>query len=287
MKLAFIGLGVMGYPMAGYLQKAGHDVTVYNRTTAKAEKWVSDFGGSFAPTPAEAAEGADIVFACVGNDDDLRQVTIGDDGAFNTMGSHSIFVDHTTTSADVARELYDVAKDKGFNFLDAPISGGQAGAEGGILTIMVGGDADIYAKVEPVMQAYYKKCEHMGAQGAGQQTKMVNQICIAGAVQGLSEGLHLAQRAGLDVEKAISVMQNGSANSWFMENRANTMNKGEFNFGFAVDWLIKDLNIAIDESRKNGATLPTTSIISQFLVDVQRAGNGRWDVSSLITRFPK
>ena len=282
-KVAFLGLGVMGYPMAGHLvKKGGHDVTVYNRTTAKAEKWADEFGGSFKTTPREAAEGAEIVFACVGNDDDLRSVVLGDDGAFAGMAAGSIFVDHTTASADVARELYSAAKDNGVGFVDAPVSGGQAGAENGVLTVMCGGDEEIYASVEGTIEAFARSCKLMGESGAGQLTKMVNQICIAGLLQGLSEGVNFAQKAGLDVEKVVDVISKGAAGSWQMENRAHTMAAGEFDFGFAVDWMRKDLGICFDEAKNNGARLPVTSLIDQFYAQVQDRGGKRWDTSSLI-----
>lgn len=242
-KISFLGLGVMGYPMAGHLQAAGHDVTVYNRTTAKAEKWVAEHGGSFATTPAEAADGAEVVFACVGNDDDLRSVTVGDNGAFGAMGTGTVFVDHTTASAEVARELYSAAKSSGFDFIDAPVSGGQAGAENGVLTVMCGGDSAPYTRVEPLIDAFAKSCLLMGESGAGQLTKMVNQICIAGLLQGLSEGMHFAQKAGLDGKAVVDVISKGAAGSWQMENRGHTMLDDEFEFGFAVDWMRKDLGI--------------------------------------------
>ena len=284
-KTAFIGLGVMGYPMAGYLQKAGHATTVYNRTTSKAEKWVAEYGGNMAETPAKAAAEADFVFLCVGNDNDLRDVTLGEHGVLNAMKEGSILVDHTTTSATVAKEVYASAKAKNIAFMDAPVSGGQAGAENGTLTIMVGGDADVYAKVEAIISCYFSQCVHMGEVGSGQQTKMCNQIAIAGAVQGVAESLHLAQKAGLDIEKAIKVMQKGSAGSWFMENRANTMNANEFDFGFAVDWMRKDLGIGMEEAQKVGAELNMVKLIDTYFAELQDAGHGRSDVSSLITRL--
>jgi 3-hydroxyisobutyrate dehydrogenase len=286
-KIAFIGLGVMGYPMAGHLQSAGHSVTVYNRTAQKAEKWVAEYGGTLAPTPSAAAEGQEVVFSCVGNDDDLRQVTTGPGGAFHTLPAGGVFVDHTTASADVAQELAARAQEKGFGFMDAPVSGGQVGAEKGQLTIMAGGETADYKRVEPIMQAYFKQCVHMGPVGSGQLTKMANQVCIAGVVQGLAEGLHLAQKAGLDVEKAVRVMQEGSAGSWFMTNRALTMHKGEYDFGFAVDWMRKDLGIALAEAEKHGAKLALTKQIDQYFAEVQEDGHGRWDVSSLMTRLTK
>ena len=285
-KVAFIGLGVMGYPMAGHLRvKGGHEVTVYNRTSAKAQAWASQFGGRVAATPREAALGQDIVFACVGNDDDLRQVTTGADGAFAGMTKGAIFVDHTTASADVARELHAAASAAGFGFIDAPVSGGQAGAENGVLTVMCGGDAPVYAQAEPVIAAFARACRLMGPSGAGQLTKMVNQICIGGLVQALSEGVHFAQRAGLDVEAVIEVISKGAAQSWQMENRYRTMNEGKFDFGFAVDWMRKDLSICLEEARRNGAQLPVTALVDQFYAEVQKLGGGRWDTSSLLARL--
>ncbi|SFN66113.1 3-hydroxyisobutyrate dehydrogenase [Cohaesibacter marisflavi] len=282
-KVTFLGLGVMGYPMAAHLMhKGGHDVTVYNRTAAKAEKWVAEHGGSMATTPAAAAEGADFVFCCVGNDDDLREVTIGEDGALSTMKEGAIFVDNTTASAKVARELYEVAKAQDVGFIDAPVSGGQAGAENGVLTVMCGGDEDIFAKAKPVIESFAKMVGLMGPSGAGQLTKMVNQICIAGLVQALSEGVHFAKEAGLDVEAVVDVISKGAAGSWQMENRASTMAKGEFEFGFAVDWMRKDLAIVLDEARSNGAHLPVTAAVDQFYGQVQSLGGNRWDTSSLI-----
>ena len=282
-KVTFLGLGVMGYPMAAHLMhKGGHDVTVYNRTAAKAEKWVAEHGGSMATTPAAAAEGADFVFCCVGNDDDLREVTIGEDGALSTMKEGAIFVDDTTASAKVARELYEVAKAQDVGFIDAPVSGGQAGAENGVLTVMCGGDEDIFAKAKPVIESFAKMVGLMGPSGAGQLTKMVNQICIAGLVQALSEGVHFAKEAGLDVEAVVDVISKGAAGSWQMENRASTMAKGAFDFGFAVDWMRKDLAIVLDEARSNGAHLPVTAAVDQFYGQVQSLGGNRWDTSSLI-----
>ena len=285
-KVAFIGLGVMGYPMAGHLRvKGGHEVTVYNRTSAKAQAWAAQFGGRAVATPREAALGQDVVFACVGNDDDLRQVTIGPDGAFAGMAAGAIFVDHTTASADVARELHAAATAAGFGFIDAPVSGGQAGAENGVLTVMCGGDAPVYARAEPVIAAFARACRLMGPSGAGQLTKMVNQICIGGLVQALSEGVHFAQAAGLDVEAVIEVISKGAAQSWQMENRYRTMNEGKFDFGFAVDWMRKDLSICLEEARRNGAQLPVTALVDQFYADVQKLGGGRWDTSSLLARL--
>ena len=286
-KVAFIGLGVMGFPMAGHLGKAGHEVTVYNRTGAKAEAWVKSHGGASAPTPKEAAAGAEIVFACVGNDDDLREVTAGADGAFHGMGKGTIFVDHTTASAAVARELYADAKARGIAFIDAPISGGQAGAENGVLTVMAGGDEDAFATAKPVIDAYARMAKLIGPSGAGQLTKMVNQICIAGLVEGLAEGLHFAKQAGLDAEAVIETISKGAAQSWQMENRYKTMIEGKFDFGFAVDWMRKDLSICLDEARRNGSHLPVTALVDQFYSEVQAMGGKRWDTSSLIARLNK
>ena len=283
--VAFIGLGVMGYPMAGHLAAKGHNVTVYNRTAAKADAWVAEHGGKAAPTPAAAARGAEIVFACVGNDDDLRSVTLGPDGAFETLGMAAVFVDHTTASATVARELAAAAETKSAHFIDAPVSGGQAGAENGALTVMCGGEAAPYARVEPVIAAFAKSCRLMGASGAGQLTKMVNQICIAGLLQGLSEGMAFAQRAGLDGQAVLDVISKGAAGSWQMENRGATMLKDEFDFGFAVDWMRKDLGICLAEANNNKASLPGTALVDQFYKDVQGMGGGRWDTSSLIRRL--
>jgi len=280
-RVAFIGLGVMGFPMAGHLARAGHEVTVYNRTAAKAEAWAAQHGGRAAPTPAQAAAGAEIVFACVGNDDDLREVTLGPDGAFAAMAPQAIFVDHTTVSAELARELAAQRP----NSLDAPVSGGQAGAENGQLTIMVGGDAAAFAAAEPVMQAYAKRVGRMGAAGSGQLTKMVNQICIAGVLQGLSEALHFAMEAGLDPDAVVDVISKGAAQSWQMENRAHTMVRGEFDFGFAVDWMRKDLGLVLAEASRNGVSLPLTALVDQFYTDVQKMGGRRQDTSSLIRRF--
>ncbi|MEL7014213.1 MAG: NAD(P)-dependent oxidoreductase [Pseudomonadota bacterium] len=286
-KAAFLGLGVMGYPMAGYLQKAGHEVTVYNRTTAKAEKWATEFGGSHAATPREAAAGSDFVMACVGNDDDLRSVCTGGDGAFAGMASGAIFVDHTTVSAAVTTDLYDVAKGAGIAFVDAPVSGGQAGAENGQLVVMCGGDEDAYSKAEPLIDAYAKKCVRLGESGAGQLTKMVNQICIAGLVQGLSEGLHFAEKAGLDGRAVVDVIGGGAAGSWQMVNRYETMLDDHFEHGFAVDWMRKDLNICLRTADENGASLPVTALVDQYYKDVQKMGGGRWDTSSLFKRLRK
>jgi 3-hydroxyisobutyrate dehydrogenase-like beta-hydroxyacid dehydrogenase len=283
-KVAFIGLGVMGYPMAGHIrEKGGHDLVVYNRTTAKADKWAGQYGGETAATPAAAAKDAEFVFICVGNDSDLREVTLGPDGAFSTLKSGAIVIDNTTASADIARELHAVAKEKGADFLDAPVSGGQAGAENGILTVMIGGGNDVFAKAEPVIGCYARAANLIGPVGSGQLTKMVNQICIAGLVQALSEALHFAKTAGLDVPKVIDTISKGAAQSWQMENRWETMIKDEFDYGFAVDWMRKDLSLCMDESRQNGASLPVTAMIEQYYSQIQRAGGNRWDSSSLIT----
>jgi 3-hydroxyisobutyrate dehydrogenase len=282
-KVAFLGLGVMGYPMAGHLKnKGGHEVTVYNRTAAKAEKWVKQYGGRSAPTPKEAAQGQDFVMACVGNDNDLREVTLGPNGCLQSMGKGTVFVDHTTASAEIARELHAAGKKAGFDVIDAPVSGGQAGAENGVLTVMCGGDAAPFARAEKVIAAYARACNLIGAPGSGQLTKMVNQICIAGLVQGLSEGLHFARRSGLDIEKVIATISKGAAQSWQMENRYKTMNAGEFNHGFAVEWMRKDLGICLGEARNNKAHLPVTALIDQFYSQVQAMGGNRWDTSSLI-----
>ncbi len=285
MKVAFIGLGVMGYPMAGHLANAGHNVTVYNRTTAKAQKWVSEYQGEYAETPSEAAKGADIVFMCVGNDDDLRSVVYGEQGVLASMHEGSYLVDHTTTSAEVAREVAAQAKLQGIAFLDAPVSGGQAGAENGVLTVMVGGDEADFNVVQPVMAAFSRFSQLLGEVGSGQLCKMVNQICIAGVVQGLAEGLHFAKQAGLDGEKVIETISKGAAGSWQMENRYKTMWAGEYEFGFAVDWMRKDLGIALDEAKANGATLPMTATVDQYYADVQALGGGRFDTSSLLARI--
>ena len=279
---AFIGLGVMGGPMARHLARHGHQVTVYNRSAAKALAWVSDHGGKAAPTPREAAAGKDVVFACVGADDDLRAVTLGPDGAFAGMKPGAVFVDHTTASADVARELHAQAKSLGLGLVDAPVSGGQAGAENGQLTVMCGGDADDYAQVEGVIAAYAKSCRLMGPSGAGQLTKMVNQICIGGLVQALSEAIAFGKAAGLDTQAVIEVISKGAAQSWQMENRHKTMAAGEFEFGFAIDWMRKDFAICFAEARRNGAKLPVTALVDQFYAQVQAMGGGRWDTSSLI-----
>tara|TARA_B100000965_G_scaffold179557_1_gene149754 strand:+ start:424 stop:1293 length:870 start_codon:yes stop_codon:yes gene_type:complete len=284
-RCAFIGLGVMGYPMAGHLTKNGHEVTVYNRTQAKAEKWAGEFGGSFAETPAKAAEGAEFVFCCVGNDDDLRSVAYGDDGMLAGMTDGAVLVDHTTASAAVAREISEKAAEKGVAFIDGPVSGGQAGAENGVLTVMCGGGEGDFARAEPVIQSYARAVTLLGPVGSGQQCKMVNQICIAGLVQGLSEGLDFGMRAGLDVKKVLDVISKGAAQSWQMENRGTTMVDDEFEFGFAVDWMRKDLGICFAEAEDNGAELPITRIVDGFYKEVQDMGGGRWDTSSLIRRF--
>jgi 3-hydroxyisobutyrate dehydrogenase len=287
-KVAFLGLGVMGYPMAGHLKnKGGHDVTVYNRTAAKAEKWVAQFGGKSAPTPKAAAEGQDFVMCCVGNDNDLREVTLGANGAFAGMGKGKIFVDHTTASAEIARELYAAGKKTGFDCIDAPVSGGQAGAENGALTVMCGGDAEPFGRAEKIISAYAKACNLMGAPGSGQLAKMCNQICIAGLVQGLAEALHFAKKADLDIEKLIATISKGAAQSWQMENRYKTMAAGKFDFGFAVDWMRKDLSICLGEARKNGANLPVAALVDQFYSEVQKMGGKRWDTSSLIARLDR
>ncbi len=287
-KVAFIGLGVMGYPMAGHLKtKGGHDVTVYNRTAAKADKWVAQFGGKSAKTPKDAAAGQDFVMACVGNDRDLREVMVGAAGAFHGVAKGALLVDHTTASAEIARELHAVAKSRGFDFIDAPVSGGQAGAENGALTVMCGGEAAPFARAEKIIAAYARACTLMGAPGSGQLAKMVNQICIAGLVQGLAEGLHFAKKAGLDIEKLIATISKGAAQSWQMENRYKTMVAGKFDFGFAVDWMRKDLAICLTEANRNGALLPTTALIDQFYAEVQKMGGKRWDTSSLIARLER
>ena len=287
-KVAFLGLGVMGYPMAGHLKnKGGHEVTVYNRTAAKSEQWVKQFGGKSAMTPKEAAAGQEFVMCCVGNDNDLRDVTLGNDGAFTGMGKGTTFVDHTTASAEIARELYDAAKQGGFKFVDAPVSGGQAGAENGVLTVMCGGDQDVFNGAKPVIDSYARACNLMGAPGAGQLAKMVNQICIAGLVQGLAEGIHFAKKAGLDIEKLVATISKGAAQSWQMENRYKTMMAGKYDFGFAVDWMRKDLSICLDEARKNGANLPVAALVDQFYAEIQKMGGKRWDTSSLLARLDR
>jgi len=284
-KVAFLGLGVMGFPMAGHLAKAGHQVTVYNRTEAKAKAWAQEFGGDSAPTPRQAVAGAQIVFACVGNDDDLRSVVLGDDGAFAGMAPGAIFVDHTTASADVARELYQRARELGLQFVDGPVSGGQAGAVNGALTIMCGGEQATFDTIKPIAEVYGRAVTLVGAPGAGQLAKMVNQVCIAGIVQGLSEAIAFGKAANLDMKLVLDVISKGAAQSWQMENRGTTMVDDKFDFGFAVDWMRKDLGLVLAEARHNGARLPLTALVDQFYGDVQRAGGGRWDTSSLITRL--
>ena len=287
-KVAFLGLGVMGFPMAGHLlTKGGHEVTVYNRSAAKAKAWVEKFGGRAAETPKAAAEGQEFVMACVGNDNDLREVTIGSTGAFAGMKAGAVFVDHTTASAEVARELGAAADKLGFKFIDAPVSGGEAGAQNGVLTVMCGGDEATYKRAEPVIAAYARACKLLGPTGSGQLTKMVNQICIAGLVQGLSEGLHFAKKAGLDVNAVIETISKGAAQSWQMENRYKTMNDGKYEFGFAVDWMRKDLSICLDEARHNGASLPVTALVDNFYAEVQKMGGSRWDTSSLLARLQR
>ena len=285
--VAFIGLGVMGYPMAGHLQRAGHQVTVYNRTAAKAASWVESYGGQSAATPAEAARGQDVVLLCVGNDDDLREVVCGEQGVLAGAQNGMVLVDHTTASAGVARELSALAAEQGVGFMDAPVSGGQAGAENGQLTIMAGGDEAVFDLVRPILSSYSRMLRLMGPVGSGQLTKMVNQICIGGLLQGLSEALHFAQRAGLDGDAVVSVISKGAAQSWQMENRYRTMLDGEFDFGFAVDWMRKDFSIVLEEARRNGAQLPVTALVDQFYADVQAMDGGRWDTSSLIARLQK
>ena len=284
-KVAFLGLGIMGFPMAGHLSMAGHDVVVYNRTAAKAARWVEAYSGSNASSPRAAAHGRELVFACVGNDDDVRSVTLGETGAFAGMPPGAVFVDHTTASAVLARELHQKAREHGFGFVDAPVSGGQAGAEEGRLTVMCGGDDHDYAKAEPVMAAYARSCRLMGEAGAGQLTKMVNQICIAGLVQALAEGIRVAEAAGLDPQAAIDVISKGAAQSWQMDNRARSMIWRKFDFGFAVDWMRKDLAICLDEARRNGVSLPVAALVDQFYSDIQARDGGRWDTSSLIARL--
>lgn len=286
-KTAFLGLGVMGYPMAGHLKAKGHAVTVYNRTRAKAEKWTGEHGGPNAATPREAAEGADIVFACVGNDDDLRSVVLGPDGAFAGMKKGAIFVDHTTASAEVARELAAEAEKLGLGFIDAPVSGGQAGAENGVLTVMCGGEQAVFDKVEPVIMSFARACTLIGPTGSGQLTKMVNQICIAGLVQALAEAMNFGQRAGLDMDKVLDTISKGAAGSWQMENRGRTMVAGKFDFGFAVDWARKDFGICLAEAHRLGTRLPVTALVDQFYAQVQARGGGRWDTSSLMHLLAK
>lgn len=287
MKVAFIGLGVMGYPMAGHLQKAGHDVCVYNRSQEKAQKWQAEFSGSVAETPALAAKDCEIVFCCVGNDDDVRQVVLGEQGILTGMPKGSTLVDHTTASANIAREVAEIASKQAQYFLDAPVSGGQAGAENGVLTVMVGGEADVFAKAQPVMDAYARFSQLMGAVGSGQLAKMVNQICIAGVVQGLAEAFNFAEKAGLDADALVETISKGAAGSWQMENRYKTMFAGEYDFGFAVDWMRKDLAIAFEEAKKHNAPLPMTQMVDGFYKEIQESGGNRWDTSSLISRFKK
>jgi 3-hydroxyisobutyrate dehydrogenase len=284
-KVAFLGLGVMGYPMAGHLARAGHHVTVFNRTSKKAERWVEEYGGNLARTPREAAAGAQIVFACVGNDDDLRSVVLGADGAFAGMSKDAVFVDNTTASAAIARELYAEARKLGLHFVDAPVSGGQAGAVNGQLTVMCGGDAAAFERIRPVAMAYAKAVTLIGPSGSGQLAKMVNQICIAGLLQGLSEGINFGLAAGLDMKLVLQVIGKGAAQSWQMDNRGTTMIDDKFDFGFAVDWMRKDLGLCLDEARRNGAPLPVSALVDQFYADVQAMGGGRWDTSSLIRRL--
>ena len=284
-KVAFLGLGVMGFPMAGHLSEAGHEVVVYNRTAAKSEQWIKKYSGSMELTPAKAANGADVVFACVGNDADLRSVVLGDDGAFAGMADGATFVDHTTTSANISRELDEIAKKQGFSFIDAPVSGGQAGAENAILTVMCGGEEINYNKVQKIIDCYARSCELLGPVGSGQLAKMVNQICIAGLVQGLAEGINFAQKAGLDGEAVLKVISKGAAGSWQMDNRGSNMLKDEYEFGFAVDWMRKDLGFCLDEGNRIGAALPVVSLVDQFYKDVQHMGGGRWDTSSLMRRL--
>ena len=286
-RVAFIGLGAMGYPMAGHLANKGHDVTVFNRTLATAQRWAQEYSGRVAQTPAQAAQDAEFVLCCVGNDDDLRAVTVGERGAFSTIAAGSVFIDHTTASAQVARELGVAAQERGFAFLDAPVSGGQLGAQNGVLTIMVGGDAGAYQRAEPILECYARMQRLMGDVGSGQLTKMVNQICIGGLLQGLSEALHFAQSAGLDAEAAMEVISKGAAQSWQLENRYKTMLADEFDFGFAVQWMRKDFSIVFDEARRNGARLPVTALVDQFYADVEAMGGARWDTSSLIARLQK
>jgi 3-hydroxyisobutyrate dehydrogenase len=285
-QVAWIGLGVMGYPMAGHIRKkGGHELTVYNRNGAKAEAWVKEYGGRTAPTPAEAAKGADFVFCCVGNDNDLREVTLGPQGAFNAVKKSAVFIDNTTASANIARELYAAAKANRFDFLDAPVSGGQAGAQNGVLTVMVGGDQAVFDRAQPVIANYARMVNLIGPAGSGQLTKMVNQICIAGLVQALSEGIHFAQKSGLDLQKVMDTISKGAAQSWQMENRWKTMAEGKFDFGFAVDWMRKDLAICMEEAKRNGAQLPVSAIVDGYYAEVQKLGGSRWDTSSLIARL--
>ena len=285
--VAFIGLGVMGYPMAGYISKAGHNVTVFNRTKSKAEKWISEYIGNIAETPAEAAKNSEYIFTCVGNDNDLREVTFGDNGAFKTIKKGSVYIDNTTASATIAREIHDYAKKNGFGSLDAPVSGGQAGAENGALTVMIGGDQSDFDKAKDIIDCYSKKMKLLGGPGNGQLAKMVNQICIAGLVQGLSEAINFGMKAGLKMEDVIEVISKGAAQSWQMENRYQTMIDDKFDFGFAVDWMRKDLKIAMEEAKNNGSLLPITELVDKYYGEVQEMGGNRWDTSSLIKRFRK
>jgi 3-hydroxyisobutyrate dehydrogenase len=287
-KVAWIGLGVMGYPMAGHLRKkGGHDLTVYNRNAAKAEAWAKEYGGKTAPSPAEAAKDQDFVFCCVGNDNDVRDVTLGPNGAFQAVRKGTVFIDNTTASANIARELFTAAMDRGFDFLDAPVSGGQAGAQNGVLTVMVGGEQAPFAKAKPVMDDYARMVTLIGPSGSGQLTKMVNQAIVAVTVQGVSEGLAFAQKAGLDIPKVMETISKGAAQSWQMDNRWKTMNEGKFDFGFAVDWMRKDLGIIMDEAKRNGAKMDVAALIDTYYAEVQRMGGGRWDTSALITRLTK
>ena len=286
-KVAFIGLGVMGYPMAGYISKGGHNVTVFNRTKSKAEKWIHEYKGKMAETPAEAAKGADYIFTCVGNDNDLREVSMGENGLYNTAKKGSVYIDNSTVSAEICRELYKAAKDKGFDFLDAPISGGQPGAESGKLTVMVGGDEKIFSKAKPIIDCYSQKVNLIGPSGSGQLTKMMNQMCIAGAVQGLSEAINFGINAGLDMDKVMDTISKGAAQSWQMENRYRSMTDNKFDFGFAVDWMRKDLAIVIEEAKRNGSPIPVTEIVDGYYAKVQEMGGNRWDNSSLIALLKK
>ena len=285
--VAFIGLGVMGYPMAGYISKAGHNVTVFNRTKSKAEKWIDEYKGKMAETPAEAAKGADYIFTCVGNDNDLREVSMGENGLYNTAKKGSVYIDNSTVSAEICRELYKAAKDKGFDFLDAPISGGQPGAESGKLTVMVGGDEKVFSKAKPIIDCYSQKVNLIGPSGSGQLTKMMNQMCIAGAVQGLSEAINFGINAGLDMDKVMDTISKGAAQSWQMENSYRSMTDNKFDFGFAVDWMRKDLAIVIEEAKRNGSPIPVTEIVDGYYAKVQEMGGNRWDNSSLIALLKK
>ena len=285
--VTFIGLGVMGYPMAGYISKAGHNVTVFNRTKSKAEKWIDEYKGKMAETPAEAAKGADYIFTCVGNDNDLREVSMGENGLYNTAKKGSVYIDNSTVSAEICRQLYKAAKDKDFDFLDAPISGGQPGAESGKLTVMVGGDEKVFSKAKPIIDCYSQKVNLIGPSGSGQLTKMMNQMCIAGAVQGLSEAINFGINAGLDMDKVMDTISKGAAQSWQMENRYRSMTDNKFDFGFAVDWMRKDLAIVIEEAKRNGSPIPVTEIVDGYYAKVQEMGGNRWDNSSLIALLKK